>query len=91
LADDLVYAVPSRPSIGTARWETLWMIARLPAEIRRTRPDVLFVSGSTYTIVAAAMMLRFGRRCPAIVVKISNDMARRDLPPVSRFLWRRWL
>ncbi|WP_204320187.1 hypothetical protein, partial [Klebsiella oxytoca] len=24
LADDLVYAVPSRPSIGTARWETLW-------------------------------------------------------------------
>ncbi|WP_264985272.1 hypothetical protein, partial [Klebsiella variicola] len=49
LADDLVYAVPSRPSIGTARWETLWMIARLPAEIRRTRPDVLFVSGSTYT------------------------------------------
>jgi glycosyltransferase involved in cell wall biosynthesis len=91
LADDLVYAVPSRPSIGTARWETLWMIARLPAEIRRTRPDVLFVSGSTYTIVAAAMMLRFGRRCPAVVVKISNDMARRDLPPVSRFLWRRWL
>ncbi|MDF2386662.1 glycosyltransferase [Nostoc ellipsosporum NOK] len=91
LADGLAYTTPSQPSIGTAWWETLWMIARLPAEIRRTRPDVLFVSGSTYTIVAAAMRLRFGKRCPAIVVKISNDLARRDLKPTGRFFWRLWL
>ncbi|NIJ64192.1 glycosyltransferase involved in cell wall biosynthesis [Sphingomonas leidyi] len=91
LADGLTYTTPSQPSIGTAWWETLWMIARLPAEIRRTRPDVLFVSGSTYTIVAAAMRLRFGKRCPAIVVKISNDLARRDLQPTGRFFWRLWL
>ena len=91
LADALAYTAPSQPPIGTAWWETPWMIARLPAEIRRTRPDVLFVSGSTYTIVAAAMKLRFGKRCPAIVVKISNDLVRRDLPPTARFLWRFWL
>jgi glycosyltransferase involved in cell wall biosynthesis len=91
LAADLTYTVPPQPSCGTAWWETFWMIARLPAEIRRTRPDVLFVSGSTYTIVAAAMALRFGRSCPAIVVKISNDLARNDLPPVARFFWRFWL
>lgn len=91
LADDLAYTVAPQPLIGTAWWETFWMIGRLPAEIRRTRPDILFVSGSTYTIVAAAMALRFGRRCPAIVVKISNDLARNDLPPVARFFWRFWL
>lgn len=91
LARDLDYRCPPQPDIGTAWWETLWMIARLPAEIRRTKPDVLFVSGSTYTIVAAAMALRFGRKCPAIVVKISNDLARRDLPPVARFFWKIWL
>jgi len=91
LAEELEYVVPPQPDIGTAWWETFWMIARLPAEIRRTRPDVLFVSGSTYTIVAAAMTLRFGSRCPAIVVKISNDLARKDLPPLARFFWKIWL
>lgn len=91
LAEGLAYTVPPQPSIGTAWWETFWMIARLPAEIRRTQPDVLFVAGSTYTIVAAAMTLRFGKRCPAIVVKISNDLARRDLPRMARAFWRIWL
>lgn len=91
LARDLAYEAPPQPAGGTASWETLWMILKLPAAIRRYRPDVLFVAGSTYTVVAVAMRLILGRDCPAIVVKISNDLARRDLHPVGRFFWRVWL
>lgn len=88
---DVAYEMPRQPRRSQAGWETLWMILTLPAAIRRQRPDVLFVSGSTYTVVALAMTLLLGRRCPPIVVKISNDLARRDLNPVGRFFWRAWL
>ncbi len=88
---DVAYAVPRQPRFHQRRWETLWMILTLPAEIRRARPDVLFVAGSTYTIVAVMMRLLLGRRCPPIVVKVSNDLARRDLNPMGRFFWRAWL
>jgi glycosyltransferase involved in cell wall biosynthesis len=91
LAKDLRYTAPRQPRIGTAAWETLWMICRLPAEIRRVRPDIVFVPGSTYTVVAVATRLILGRRCPPIVVKISNDLARRDLPAPLRLGWRLWL
>lgn len=88
---DVAYAMPRQPRRSQAGWETLWMILKLPAEIRRLRPDVLFVAGSTYTIVALMMTLLLGRGCPPIVVKISNDLARRDLNPVARLFWRFWL
>ena len=39
LAAALAYRVPPQPRFGSAWWETIWMIARLPAEIRRTAPD----------------------------------------------------
>lgn len=88
---DIDYLMPRQPRRSQAGWETLWMILTLPAVIRRLRPDVLFVAGSTYTIVAFAMRLVLGRRCPPIIVKVSNDLARRDLNPVGRFFWRAWL
>ncbi|OAN65613.1 glycosyltransferase [Sphingomonas sp. TDK1] len=88
---DIAYDMPRQPRIRQHSWETLWMIVTLPAAIRRLRPDVLFVAGSTYTIVAVAMTLLLGRRCPPIVVKVSNDLARRDLNPISRLFWRAWL
>ncbi|WP_245824902.1 glycosyltransferase [Sphingomonas azotifigens] len=88
---DIAYAMPRQPRRSQAGWETLWMILTLPGMIRRQRPDVLFVAGSTYTIVAVAMTLLLGRRCPPIVVKVSNDLARCDLNPVARFFWRLWL
>lgn len=91
LAQDLAYSVPRQPWFGSAWFETLWMIASLPAEIRRVRPDILFCAGSTYTIVAIAMKLLLGRACPPIAVKISNDLARRDLPAPARLGWRLWL
>jgi glycosyltransferase involved in cell wall biosynthesis len=88
---DIGYEMPRQPRRHQGSWETLWMILTLPAAIRRLRPDVLFVAGSTYTIVAVAMTLLLGRRCPPIVVKVSNDLARRDLNPLGRFFWRAWL
>lgn len=80
---------PARLPTGT--FETLWMIFRLPAEIRRQRPDLLFCAGNSYTIVAVAMKLLMGGACPPIVAKISNDLERRDLPAPARALYRYWL
>lgn len=80
------------PTAGFARhFESLFMIARLPAEIRSYRPDVLFCAGNTYTIVAVAMRLLLGRRCPPIVLKVSNDLERRDLPGWRRAAYHWWL
>jgi glycosyltransferase involved in cell wall biosynthesis len=91
LAADLACTVPAQPRFGSGWWETAWMILRLPAEIRRTAPDALFCAGNTYTIVAGVMKLRFGRRCPPVIVKISNDLARADMPGSARPFWRFWL
>jgi glycosyltransferase involved in cell wall biosynthesis len=77
--------------VSTARWETLWMILRLPGAIRRIQPDVLFCAGNSYTIVAVMMRLLLGQRCPPIAAKISNDLVRADLPGPVRPLYRAWL
>ena len=84
------YVTGSR-GISTARWETLWLIAMLWRQVRAQRPDVLFAAGNTYAIVAIAMKLLLGRRCPPVVIKISNDLARRDLPAPVRAAYRLWL
>lgn len=77
--------------LDPARFETLWLIARLPGAIRRERPDVLFCAGNTYAVVAVAMKLLLGRACPPIVAKVSNDLSRADRKPVERWLYRLWL
>jgi glycosyltransferase involved in cell wall biosynthesis len=79
-----------RPGIGTEWIETLWMILWLPGHILRLRPDVLFCPGNSYTIVAVAMKLLLGRRCPPIVAKISNDLHRPDLPAPVRRVYHLW-
>ena len=76
---------------ATASWESLWMILTLPGHIRRLRPDVIFAAGNTYAIIAVMMKLRFGRRCPPVVLKISNDLERRDMSAPVRWGYRRWL
>lgn len=88
---DLRYDVFSQPGFSTASFETLWMIARLPGAIRRLKPDVLFCAGNTYAVVMVAMRLILGRRCPTIVAKISNDLAREDLGRLGGWFYRRWL
>jgi glycosyltransferase involved in cell wall biosynthesis len=90
-ADGLEYEILSRERISTAWWETLWMIARLPAVIRRVKPDVLFCAGNSYTVVSVAMKLRLGKACPPIIAKVSNDLARADMPWPVRAMYHRWL
>jgi glycosyltransferase involved in cell wall biosynthesis len=90
-APDLLYTVLQKGRISTAAFETLWMILRLPGAIRRLKPDVLFCAGNTYSIVAVAMRLFLGRRCPPIVLKVSNDLYRHDLPTLFRWAYYLWL
>ncbi|GAA4779665.1 hypothetical protein GCM10023219_29440 [Stakelama sediminis] len=89
--DDLSYAILAPFWLPTAAWETLWMILRLPAVIRHIRPDILFCPGNSYTIVAVAMKLLLGRKCPPVIAKISNDLSRPDIPNPVRFFYRYWL
>lgn len=75
----------------TAAWETIWLCIVLWRMIRAHRPDVLFAAGNSYSIVAVAMTLLFGRRCPPVVLKLSNDLERRDLPQPIRWVYHLWL
>lgn len=67
-----------------------WMMRKLPAILRRERPDVLFCAGNTYTSVGVAMKLLMGAACPPVIAKVSNDLVRLDMPPLLRFAYRRW-
>jgi len=73
---------------GTARYETAWMIRKLPAVIRAFDPHVLFCASNGLGAVALAMRLILGRRCPPIVLRVSNDLVRLDLPPRARTMHR---
>ncbi len=90
LAHDLTFVGPSAPR-GVGAIETLWMILTLPGFIRRLRPDILFCAGNSYAVVAVAMKLLLGRRCPPIVAKISNDLDRKDMIGPARLCYRAWL
>jgi len=89
-AAEIPYSTAPYPGISTAWFETLWMILWLPGIIRRSRPDILFCAGNSYTIVAVAMKLLLGRQCPPIVAKISNDLLRPDMPAPFRFFYHLW-
>jgi glycosyltransferase involved in cell wall biosynthesis len=90
-APPLAYDVLDAGAVSTAAFETLWMIARLPRRIRDARPDLIFCPGNSYAVVGAVMKLLLGRRCPPIVLKVSNDLARADLPHLVRPFYRQWL
>lgn len=87
VARDLPVDVLAPVPIG----RTLRMIEQLPDVIRASQPDVLFCPGNTYTAVAVATRLALGRNCPPIVVKISNNLDRRDAPAWFRQPYRHWL
>ena len=89
-ATGIRYHVLSSGPIPTAWWETLWMILTLPRFIRQSRPDILFCAGNSYSIVATAMKVILGKQCPPIVAKISNDLARVDMPQPVRWAYRKW-
>ncbi|ETI65296.1 glycosyl transferase [Sphingobium sp. C100] len=88
--DRLDYVMPA-PPFPVGWCETLWMIATLPATIRRTRPDILFCAGNSYAVVVVAMKILLGRQCPPVVAKISNDLDRRDMIWPVRRIYHLWL
>ena len=82
----------SRPEpVPTAAWETVWMIWCAWRWLRRETVDAVFIAGNSYAIVGAALKLLLGTRCPPLVIKISNDLARRDMPQPVRWGYYRWL
>jgi glycosyltransferase involved in cell wall biosynthesis len=87
---DLDYRVIREP-FPTERWETIWMIWSLYRFLVAEEVDAVFCPGNTYTIVCVAMKLLLGDRCPPVLVKISNDLERRDLPEFIRPFYRWWL
>jgi glycosyltransferase involved in cell wall biosynthesis len=89
--DGLPYTLLQQPGArSTAGYETLWMIRHLPGEVRRWKPDIVFCAGNSYTQVSVALKLALGTACPPIVYRVSNDLARRDLPAPARWLHRQW-
>jgi glycosyltransferase involved in cell wall biosynthesis len=76
---------------STAWVETLWMMLQMWRYLRAEKADVIFCPGNTYTIVCVAMRLMLGRRCPPIVAKVSNDLARRDMSLPVRWGYSLWL
>ena len=89
-APQLDYVQRPEP-VPTASFETLWMIWTAWRWLRKNPADVLFAAGNTYAVVGVALKLLLGRNCPPIVIKISNDLERRDLPAPARWAYRRWL
>lgn len=84
----------TRPEpFSTAAWETPWLIWCLWRYLRRHsgQTDVIFCAGNTYTVVCVAMKLLLGRRCPPVLVKISNDLLRPDFPAPVQALYRIWV
>jgi glycosyltransferase involved in cell wall biosynthesis len=90
IAPDLEYRTLAEP-FPTDRWETIWMIWSLFQFLLTEKVDAVFCPGNTYTVVCVAMKLLLGDRCPPVLVKISNDLERQDLPRSVRPLYRRWL
>lgn len=83
--------VLQRHGRSTASFETFWMIGHLPRRIRRLKPDLLFCPGNSYAIVGVMMKLLLGKACPPVLLKVSNDLIRRDLPWPVRQLYYCWL
>ena len=89
-APALDYRAMTEP-FATDRWETIWMIWSFFQFLLKERVDAVFCPGNTYTVVCVAMKLLLGDRCPPVLVKISNDLERRDLPRFVRPFYRWWL
>lgn len=90
-APDVPYYQMQTGQRSTARFETLWMIWKLPKIIRDFQPDVLCFPSNTLAAVALGMRLRLGRKCPATVLRVSNDLVRRDLSGIGLLMHRLWL
>lgn len=75
----------------TAGGRFLALLRALPGHVAQHSPHILFCAGNTYAALAVCLKLRLGARCPTIVAKISNDLVRDDMAPLTRWWYRRWL
>jgi glycosyltransferase involved in cell wall biosynthesis len=81
---------PRWPLIG-ARMPMLRLGVSLWRAVRRDPPALILCPGNAYTVVAVALKLLLGRRCPPVVAKVSNDLTRRDMSAPLRPLYALWL
>ena len=88
-APDVPYIILQKPGqASTAAYETFWMMRKLPAVLRKERPQVLFCASNGLMAVAAVMKILLGKQCPPIVLRISNSLHRSDMGGLHRFLHR---
>jgi glycosyltransferase involved in cell wall biosynthesis len=87
---ELAYRRFAEP-FSTAGWETLWMMVCLVRYLLRERADVIFCPGLTYTAPCVVAKLVLGRRCPPVLVKVSNDLDRPDIGRLLQWPYRAWL
>jgi glycosyltransferase involved in cell wall biosynthesis len=87
---ELTYRRFAEP-FSTAGWETVWMMACLVRYLLRERADAIFCPGLTYTAPCVVAKLLLGRRCPPVLVKVSNDLDRPDIGRLLRWPYRAWL
>ena len=87
---ELTYRCFTEP-FSTAGWETIWMMGCLVRYLLREQPDVIFCPGLTYTAPCVVAKLLLGRRCPPVLVKVSNDLDRPDIGRLLQWPYRAWL
>ncbi len=59
--------------------------------LRREQVDAIFCPGLTYTAACVVARLVLGKRCPPILVKISNDLEREHAGLIRRWANKLWL
>lgn len=87
---ELDYRTFAEP-LPTDGWETLWMMVCLVRFLWRERVDAVFCPGLTYTAPCVIARLLLSRRCPPVLVKVSNDLDRPDIGGLLRWPYRAWL
>jgi glycosyltransferase involved in cell wall biosynthesis len=85
-APDVPFVVPPKGRLATMSTETLWMIQKLPGIIREVKPDILFVPSNGLMVVAGMSWLALRGNGPAIVVRPSNSLDRKDVSWFERGL-----
>jgi glycosyltransferase involved in cell wall biosynthesis len=78
-------------AVPTGWFESIWLISTLYSYLRQNDVDVLFLPGNTYAIVGVVMRMLLGNACPPIMIKMSNDLTRRDMSTAMRALYGLWL
>lgn len=94
-------ALPYFAVAGTRpqRVPSLQLMRHLPGLVSDLDPDIVVCPGNAYSLIGVILWLRMrlrrrqrgGRPGPKLVLKISNDLVRRDLPQPVRGLYHLWL